>query len=284
MGLRLPFLNSARRHPVVAGFALAAAVAALLLGIREGKPLKGIAYPLAMLAGVLAVDFLEGRRPPPGPLPVRRPGLETTAVALCLLLGLAALGLRFLSPVPFGQRPSAERLALGMASLLFALPVAMAGFLLLRGYGPRELGLRFRGLAAGAAVLAITAGAALLADPEGVTLWPALAETGGWGSLLVMGFLSAALPEEFTRVALQTRAGALLRNPAAGWLLSTAAWSLLHVPVYGRGPDGDLPAALLGAIRIVPIGLLWGYLTHRTGSLLPATLAHGLNLWGLQNS
>jgi membrane protease YdiL (CAAX protease family) len=34
---------------------------------------------------------------------------------------------------------------------------------------------------------------------------------------------------------------------------------------------------------MMPIGFLWGYLTHRTKSLLPAVLVHGLNFWGLQN-
>jgi len=32
------------------------------------------------------------------------------------------------------------------------------------------------------------------------------------------------------------------------------------------------------------MGLLWGYMTHRTKSLLPAVLVHGFNLWGLHNS
>ena len=39
----------------------------------------------------------------------------------------------------------------------------------------------------------------------------------------------------------------------------------------------------MGAVRIVPLGLMWGYITYRTKSLLPATLVHGLNVWGLQN-
>ena len=34
---------------------------------------------------------------------------------------------------------------------------------------------------------------------------------------------------------------------------------------------------------IVPLGLLWGYLTHRTGSFLPSVVLHATNIWGLQN-
>ena len=39
----------------------------------------------------------------------------------------------------------------------------------------------------------------------------------------------------------------------------------------------------VGVLDIVPLGLLWGYLTHRTGSLVPAVLLHLTNFWGLQN-
>jgi membrane protease YdiL (CAAX protease family) len=39
----------------------------------------------------------------------------------------------------------------------------------------------------------------------------------------------------------------------------------------------------MGVVDIVPLGLLWGYLMHRTRSLLPSTLLHATNIWGLQN-
>jgi membrane protease YdiL (CAAX protease family) len=33
----------------------------------------------------------------------------------------------------------------------------------------------------------------------------------------------------------------------------------------------------------MPLGFLWGYITHRTKSLFPSIVIHALNLWGLQN-
>ena len=83
-------------------------------------------------------------------------------------------------------------------------------------------------------------------------------------------------------MALQTRVGAYLRNPAVGWFFATLVWAFLHSPKW-YADGGDLYEALMGAVRIVPLGLMWGYITYRTKSLLPATLVHGLNVWGLQN-
>jgi membrane protease YdiL (CAAX protease family) len=90
------------------------------------------------------------------------------------------------------------------------------------------------------------------------------------------------LPEEFFRFAWQTRIGAWMKNPAAGWLIASMAWAVLHGPVdYSQ--SHSTVEAMLSVIDIVPLGLLWGYLSHRTGSFLPSVLLHGLNFWGLQN-
>jgi hypothetical protein len=39
----------------------------------------------------------------------------------------------------------------------------------------------------------------------------------------------------------------------------------------------------MSSVRIIPIGLMCGYLTHRTKSIIPSVLVHGSNFWGLQN-
>jgi membrane protease YdiL (CAAX protease family) len=41
--------------------------------------------------------------------------------------------------------------------------------------------------------------------------------------------------------------------------------------------------AMISPWDIIPIGLLWGYITWRTKSLFPSVVVHGFNLWGLQN-
>jgi len=59
-------------------------------------------------------------------------------------------------------------------------------------------------------------------------------------------------------------------------------WAALHLP-HEFGASHSLAGSLTYAISIVPLGLLWGYLTMRTQSILPSILLHGTNLWGLQN-
>lgn len=81
---------------------------------------------------------------------------------------------------------------------------------------------------------------------------------------------------------LQTRIAALTKNAALGWLLASLPWTVLHVPAW-IGSGDSLPGALGGALRIVPIGLVWRFLTWRTGRLVPALIAHELNIFGLQN-
>ena len=99
--------------------------------------------------------------------------------------------------------------------------------------------------------------------------------------LLLATFVGAALPEETFRFLLQTRLGRAI-NPAAGWLIASYAWAFFHLPMW-YAESGDVLASSLGCVRIVPLGLMWGYVTHRTGNLWTAWLLHGANLWGLQN-
>jgi membrane protease YdiL (CAAX protease family) len=60
-------------------------------------------------------------------------------------------------------------------------------------------------------------------------------------------------------------------------------WSVMHLPKWIGDGGGTLFDGLMGSLHIVPLGLMWGYITHRTKSIFPAILAHGMNVWGLQN-
>ena len=67
-------------------------------------------------------------------------------------------------------------------------------------------------------------------------------------------------------------------------MTATILWAGMHIPVlHAQSPKTPLMLVAISSLHIVPIGLLWGYITLRTKSILPATLVHGLNLWGLQN-
>ena len=121
-----------------------------------------------------------------------------------------------------------------------------------------------------------------IVSPDSLTWDAVVAEGGGVLGAIFSGFIIAGLSEEFFRVIGQTRIGALIRNFGMGWFITTVIWALMHAPKwYGEGHD--ITEALLSSVRIIPIGLMWGYLTHRTKSILPAVLVHATNVWGLQN-
>jgi membrane protease YdiL (CAAX protease family) len=104
-------------------------------------------------------------------------------------------------------------------------------------------------------------------------------------NLLFTGLITAGLSEEFTRMLVQTRVAFYFNNSICiGLITSTLLWSLIHIPVFGQDyrKEGWTPA-LIDALRIMPLGLLWGYITYRTGSIIPSVIIHGLNFWGLQN-
>jgi membrane protease YdiL (CAAX protease family) len=57
---------------------------------------------------------------------------------------------------------------------------------------------------------------------------------------------------------------------------------MLHGP-KDWNESHSLAATVMGVLNIVPLGLLWGYLTHRTRSMVSSILLHATNVWGLQN-
>ena len=91
------------------------------------------------------------------------------------------------------------------------------------------------------------------------------------------------LPEEFVRYLTQTRLGKILTNNAAGWLIASVIWASLHLPSFYANNTRGFVYALLGVVTILPLGLLWSFINHRTRSIVPAVLVHGTNLWALQD-
>jgi membrane protease YdiL (CAAX protease family) len=86
--------------------------------------------------------------------------------------------------------------------------------------------------------------------------------------------MGLAMPSRFVRV---------FKLNGFNILFATTIWSFMHFPKnYFEG--GQATDIVIYCIQIIPIGFIWGYLTHKTKSIVPATLAHGLNLWGFQNS
>jgi membrane protease YdiL (CAAX protease family) len=252
----------------------------LAASIRRGGTKQSLAYLAAVAIGVVAIDAtLLALRASPKPIPVRNPRLESLVLIVFGLIALGWLTSRFV----FNYRPEAGPfrlvwMAVGLGGVFFVIPTL---FLFSRRYWPADLGLRLQGLVVAFPVLATFAAIAFAFSRQSITWSGALKEAGSPLGL-VQTAISACLPEEFFRFAWQTRLGAWMRNPAVGWLIASIAWAALHGPVDYSESHSSVQA-LIGVMNIVPLGLLWGYLTHRTGSFLPSMLLHGLNLWGLQN-
>ncbi len=273
-------LAALRRNPLLAAIVLITCFVVVAYGAQHHRLPKAIAYVAAMGVGAFIVDLFAQWKATNAELPVRQPGREAIIVLACIALGYLALFLRF-SILDWEQLPGLARLAF-LPLFGFVFPVFVALIMLWLKYKPRELGFSIGASSLMALpILLLTAGTALLVAREDLTIGPILAEEG-WTGLLIMGFFSAGLPEEFARMLLQTRLGAWLKNPAMGLFIATVLWAFMHAPKW-IGEGGDLYEGIMGSVRIIPLGLLWGYMTHRTKSILPAVFVHGLNVWGLQN-
>jgi membrane protease YdiL (CAAX protease family) len=274
------YAGQVRKHRTISAMLGCVVVVVLAASIRQGNSRQSLAYLAAVAISVAAIDAMSFARDSKlAAIPVRDPRLESVVLIGFGLIALAWLTSRFV----FNYRPESGGLrlawiAIGLGAVFSILP---ALFLFGRRYGPADLGLRFRGVTTALPVLAIFAVITFALSRHSITWFGALAEAGSpFG--LVQTAISASVPEEFFRFAWQTRIGSWMKNPAVGWLIASFAWAVLHGPVDLSQSHSTVEAAL-GVIDILPLGLLWGYLTHRTGSSLPSMLLHGLNFWGLQN-
>lgn len=265
------FAQSVRRHPVVAGVLVLIGAVLLVGEAREGRALQMVAYLGAMVLSVVIIDltvtFFEKPR---ADFPVREPRTEI-AVAVALYVPAAAtLAFRFSHPFPL--QAVSSRLLFVTAMLLFGLHIMLALFLLLRGYSLKDLGVRFWGFAPVPLIMIVCMGLVALATPLRNTWMEVYRGLGGGWGWIESGLLTAALPEEFFRVVWQTRVGKLMSNPATGWLIASLLWAGLHWFKYAQGHSHL--QTLFWVLYIVPYGLMLGYLTHRTKSILPAILLH----------
>ena len=271
-----------RANAVTFALVVATALAVMYVGYQDDKMLQATAYLFVMWLCSFIADVYALWRPAQNDFVVRNPKRETLHFLVCVGLGILALVLRFTGIVDWQHLNGPSRLAIAPLILLFGFPIGMAVIFLLLKYKPRELGVRFQGLLVALPVIAILAITNRVVSPESLTWNQLMVESGGILGMLFSGFIMAGLSEEFMRVVGQTRLGALLHSNSLGWFLTTVIWALMHTPKW-YGEDHNMTEALLSVIRIVPIGLMWGYLTHRTKSILPAVLVHGTNVWGLQN-
>lgn len=268
-----------RRNPLAALCLLAAVAEVLVVARLQHRWDKPVAYLCAVGAGLFLTDLFVQWKGAAPLMPVRHGARESIVLLLFTLIGYLVMFGRF-AWLDWARTPGWVKWC-SIALFAFVFPVASAVYLWRQGYRPRDLGFRWTGSAwVFLPIVAVVGGTAYAVAPAELTLQRIWAEEGIAG-FLIDGFVAAALAEEFMRLTLQTRIGAWWNN-GMGWILAAVVWAFLHLPMsIGEGAD---PAhAVLGCCYIVPIGLLWGYLTHRTRSIWPAILCHGLNVWGLQN-
>jgi len=186
-------------------------------------------------------------------------------------------------PRPLRPRKPGKQIVLGGRVRVVVFNIGLALFeLLVMRYGLKDLGIRFWGLAPVPGVV-LCFGATAFISHSGVTWHEVVGEVNGRAWLVpIVSFLVAALPEEFLRMIWQTRLGAVLNSPATGWVAASVVWAFLHVPNF-TADSGHCLQWLRIAFELVPLGLLWGYATHRSQSILPAVCLHGTNFWGLHN-
>jgi membrane protease YdiL (CAAX protease family) len=279
-GLAPFYATLVRRHAVMCAALACVAIFVLAASTVRGHAGQAVGYLAAVGLGVVSIDGVCGwGQARARPIPVRDPRLESLMLMMCWVIAIAWLTGRFV----FNYRPASAplRLAWVVIGLGCIFAVIPALFLLARRYWPADLGLRFTGVLVALPVLAIFAAITFAFSPRSLT-WPEIVREAGSPLGIVVMALSAAVPEEFFRVVWQTRIGAWAGSRAAGWLVATVVWAMLHGP-KDFSESHSLVAAAIDVLDIVPLGLLWGYLTHRTGSFLPSLLLHGMNVWGLQN-
>lgn len=253
----------------------------LFTGFIHQNILRSVVYLFLMWLFALIIDFYAIKKNLLGDFPVRNPKRETIYFIVSTILGMVFLFVRFSGMVDWDHLSGLIKLAF-LPMIIFVFPIGLAIILLLLRYKLPELGFRFQGLILVLPILLISAATNQLLSPESLTWDAIMAEEGTVINMLFSGLITAGLSEEFFRMVAQTRLGALLKNPALGWFLAATIWAFLHAPKW-YFDDHNLKEAILGSIRIIPIGLMWSYITYRTKSILPSVIVHGFNFWGLQN-
>jgi hypothetical protein len=250
------------------------AFAIISIGVIHHKPVQAICYLFVMWLGTLITDVYVFLKPVKRMIYVKNAKKETLYLVLCTFLGFVFLILRFDG---FWEHMNGIEKLSSIVLIPFAFPIALAVIMLLLKYKLSDLGIALNGLIIAIPITILIAMVAYLVAPEGFTY----KQIGGIWDIFFAGIVSAGLAEEFWRYIAQSRFAALFHNNAMGWLVGVIIWASMHTPKWLA--DGNLAEALYGTIRIIPLGLMWSYMSYRTRNILPSVIVHGLNVWGLQN-
>lgn len=277
-------INYIARYPLTALLTLTSCGVILFTSYQNKTVTHALGYILCAWLCCLLTDIVIYAFPKPvAKLPIKKSArTELFTIIICTVLGVAFLCIRFFTD---WQHLAAPVKLVCIPLILFTFPIVLAIIYLFRyKYKPRELGININYWFVPILLHLVWGGVTMWVAPE-KSHWTEMWKEYGILGALFTGLISAALPEEFLRMLLQSRIGRAFNAPAFGLFAATAIWGAMHIPV-GYNQD-HMPVTLFGAIEsvayLMPIGMFWGYLTYRTRSLIPSVLMHGFNLWGLQN-
>ena len=277
----MKLLADAKRHPLVTAIIVLLGSCILAYSTAEGREVQAIAYLGAVLVSALVVDFLAAKMSVGSdPILVRSPVKETLWILATYAVVIALSTLK--SFVLTGDTWDPVRWGVYGMNALFVFPTVLIVLFLKWGYRPRDIGIRFRHFWIGLPVIAVFAIAAFTLAPGKIQFANNFRDLGIPQTFFISFFVAAA-PEEFVRYLAQTRLGKLFGNYAAGWLTASVVWALLHLPSFYAHSTHGFASAFMGVVAIIPLGLLWSFMNHRTRSITPAVLVHGTNLWALQD-
>jgi membrane protease YdiL (CAAX protease family) len=253
--------------------------------ISNDKALHGIGYFIFFYVSILTIYFFTKRIQPENEIEVKEPPKELVLALLFSLLGVVFITINFYLKSSGEQIGFIIRLPILLGMLFFTFPIGIAIYLLIKKYRISQLGFRYKPLSyllLGIFIWGITGIFAYLFNRSGIIWVEGYKELGGLSGIILQGVIGAGLVEEFSRFVMQSRFEKVFRINGFNILFATTIWAFMHFPVNYFN-DSPVSEILAYCIQIIPIGFIWGYLTHRTKSIVPSTLAHGINLWGFQN-
>jgi len=254
--------------------------------ISYGQLKHGLGYFIFFYVSIVAIHFITKIRPSKIEVEIKQPKKEFIVACIFALMGGMFLTLNFMLKANLLPNMALTRIPIILGSIIFAMPLGIFVYLLLKKYSIMKLGLNIKPLShvfIGLFIWALTGLFAYVFFKSGM-LWEAgYEELGGVTGIILQGIIGAALFEEFSRFVIQSRFEKLFNIAGINILFATTIWAFMHFPVtYFKGSSTS--ETLMYCIQIIPIGCVWGYLTQKTKSIIPSTFAHGLNLWGFQNS
>ena len=261
-------------------------IAVLIRFISDEKTIHGIGYFVFFYVSMLTVELFTRKVIPQTEIVVKNPKREFFAIVLFSCLGFIMLSINFI--LKSGGEPikPVVRIPALIFMFLFSFPLAALIYLLVKKYKLQQLGLKTKPitlLILGFIICGITGLISYIFNNEGMLWQKVIEESGGIVGVLFYGVIGAALAEEFSRFVIQSRFEKLFHSKGFHILFATVIWALMHFPVIFWKQETPLIGTLLSCVKIIPLGFVWGYMTHRTKTILPAVIAHGLNFWGLQN-